>query len=151
MAKTVILVSSDGEWFEIPESVAAQSTVIRNVIEDVGGRDPIPLFNVTARVLVKVIAYLKNHGGSGSDDEKKKNDDELVSVPVRELLECMMAANYLNIESLVDLASRKVADSLQACNSVAEMRGMLGMANDYSPEEEAWVMSQNQWAFLNGN
>ncbi|XP_042035340.1 uncharacterized protein LOC121781708 [Salvia splendens] len=83
MAKTVILVSSDGEWFEIAESVAAQSTVIGN-----------------------------NHGG-----------DELVSgVPVKVLLEYLMAANYLDIKGLIDLVSQKIADSIEACKPEAEAR-----------------------------
>ncbi|XP_042032457.1 SKP1-like protein 12 [Salvia splendens] len=108
MAKTVILVSSDGKWFEIAESMAAQSIVIGNVIEYVGGGDPIPLFNVTARVLIKVIPQESRRW--------------------KVLLECMKAANYLNIEGLFDLISQKIADSIEACKSEAEM------VYDFSPE-----------------
>ncbi|KAG6391484.1 hypothetical protein SASPL_149239 [Salvia splendens] len=149
-SKTVTLVSSDEECFDIAESVAAQSITLRNTIEDCDGQ--IPLFNVTARVLIKVIDYLENHGGGGGDDEKKKKDDELVSgVPVKLLLEYLMAANYLNIDGLIDLVSKKIADSIAACNSVAEMRSLIGTESDFSPAEEANVVMENQWAFFNGN
>ena len=146
-SKTVTLVSSDEESFVIAESVAAQSITLRHIMEDSDGQ--IPLFNVTSRVLTKVIDYLKNHDGGGADDEKKKKDDELVSgVPVKLLLECLMAANYLNIDALIDLVSKKIADSIAACNSLAEMRSLIGTESDFSPAEEANVMNENQWAFF---
>ncbi|KAJ1888690.1 hypothetical protein GGI03_005411, partial [Coemansia sp. RSA 2337] len=54
----VVLQSSDGKSFTVERGVATQSVLIKNLLEDIGESDePIPLPNVTAKVLEKVIEY----------------------------------------------------------------------------------------------
>ncbi|KAL1532158.1 SKP1-like protein 14 [Salvia divinorum] len=144
--KTVTLVSSDGERFEIAESSAKQSITIGNIIDDGCCDASIPVPNVTGKVLTKVIEYLKNHGGGGGDAEKKEKDDELVSAPVPVLLDYILAANYLDIKGLVDLVAQEIADSMKD-KSPEWVRSEFNIENDYTPEEEEAVKSHFAWAF----
>ena len=57
--KKVILKSSDGESFEVDESVATESQTIKHIIEDGYADNEIPLPNVTSGILSRVIEYCK--------------------------------------------------------------------------------------------
>merc|ERR1712228_436267 len=105
----VKLRSSDEDMFEVTEEVANQSQMIRNMIEDTGIDCPIPLPNVTSKILSKVIEYCKYHaecskkeGEEGkavpSEDEIKQWDADFVKVDQACLFELILAANYLNIK-----------------------------------------------------
>jgi len=59
--KRVKLKSSDDEMFEVDEAVAFESQAVKNMIEDTGIDAPIPLPNVSSKILAKVIEYCKYH------------------------------------------------------------------------------------------
>ncbi|KAF3497133.1 hypothetical protein DY000_02054139 [Brassica cretica] len=59
----------------------------------------------------------------------------------------LMAANYLNIKGLFDLTCQGVADVIAACKDHKEIRAMFGLVNDFTAEEEAEVVKENEWAF----
>ncbi|OAY77841.1 SKP1-like protein 1B [Ananas comosus] len=61
MAKKITLKSSDGEIFEVDEAVAVESQTIKHLIEDAYDEDGIPVPNVNAKILSKVIEYCKRH------------------------------------------------------------------------------------------
>ncbi|XP_047967379.1 SKP1-like protein 1 [Salvia hispanica] len=145
--KTVILVSSDGERFVIAETLAKQSTTIGNIIDDGCCDAPIPIPNVSGKVLAKVIEYLNNHGGGGSSAEKEKKDEELFGgVAVKEHLDYATAAGYLDIKGLVDLLSKKIANIIKT-KEVEEVRTIFGIENDYTPAEEEAIRKQYAWAY----
>ena len=56
-----------------------------------------------------------------------------------------MAANYLDIKPLLDLATAKVACVIRAM-TVPEIREYFGIENDFTPEEEAQILEENRWA-----
>lgn len=78
--KVVTLRSSDGEMFEVEESVAIQSQTIKHMIEDGCADRVIPLLNVSGEVLSKVIVYLKKHvestASAATDDDSDKSGEE---------------------------------------------------------------------------
>ena len=61
------------------------------------------------------------------------------------LFDIILAANYLDIKQLLDLACAKVA-SLIKNKSIQEIRKFFSIANDFTPEEEAQIMEENKWA-----
>ncbi|KAH9616670.1 hypothetical protein KSS87_020125 [Heliosperma pusillum] len=134
--KKIMLKSSDGEDFEVDEIVAMESQTIKNMIEDDCADNAIPLPNVTAKILSKVIEYCKKHveaaaaktadattdtaagvagfaGVAGDDDELMKWDAEFVKADRNALFDLILAANYLNIKSLLDLTCQSVADMIK--------------------------------------
>lgn len=76
--RKITLKSSDGEAFEVDESVALESQTIKHMIEDDCADNGIPLPNVTSKILSKVIEYCKKHvEASKSDDRTAVADEEL--------------------------------------------------------------------------
>ena len=55
------LKSNDNELFEVGVQVASESQHIKNMVEDVGTAEAIPLHNVSGKILSKVIEYCKYH------------------------------------------------------------------------------------------
>ncbi|KAK8560949.1 hypothetical protein V6N13_026384 [Hibiscus sabdariffa] len=75
LKKMITLKSSDGEIFEVDETVALRSSTIKNMIKEdrVDGEIPIP--DVNGKTLSKVLAYCKRLTDVAVDTEN--NSDEL--------------------------------------------------------------------------
>ncbi|KAK9690742.1 hypothetical protein RND81_09G151200 [Saponaria officinalis] len=162
--KKIVLKSSDGEDFEVEEAVALESQTIKHMIEDDCADNAIPLPNVTAIILSKVIEYCKKHvdfaekdtntttttsttATSGSvDDELKNWDADFVKVDQNTLFDLILAANYLDIKGLLDLTCQTVAEMIKG-KTPEEIRKTFNIKNDFTPEEEEEVRRENQWAF----
>ncbi|CAL1405250.1 unnamed protein product [Linum trigynum] len=152
--RVITLKSSDGESFEVEEAVAMLSQTIKHMIEDDCADNGIPLPNVTAKILAMVIEYCKKHHGSPKpdyagaveDEALKTWDKKFVKVDQDTLFDLILAANYLNIKELLDLTCKTVADMMSG-KTPEEIRKIFNIKNDYTPEEEAEVRRENQWAF----
>jgi S-phase kinase-associated protein 1 len=159
----VTLISSDHERFEVPEAAATMSQTIRHMIEDGCTDGGIPLPNVTARTLAKVLEFCNEHAaaaaaGAGSEAGSSSNagkdggadlagfDKAFVDVDKDTLYDLLLAANYLNVKALLDLCCQKVADMIRG-KTPEEIRQAFGIKNDFSPEEEEEIRKENQWAF----
>ncbi|XP_054825795.1 SKP1-like protein 1A [Prosopis cineraria] len=152
MSKKITLKSSDGEPFEVDEAVALESQTIKHMIEDDCADSGIPLPNVTSKILAKVIEYCKKHVDVANSEEKitegqlRDWDADFVRVDQATLFDLILAANYLNIKSLLDLTCQTVADMIKG-KTPEEIRKTFNIKNDFTPEEEEEVRRENQWAF----
>lgn len=154
--KKINLKSSDGEIFEIDQEVALESQTIKHMIEDDCADDTgIPLPNVTSKVLAKVIEYCKKHveAAAANSDERRVDendiktwDAEFVKVDQDTLFDLILAANYLDIKSLLDLTCKTVAAMIDG-KTPEQIRKTFNIKNDYTPEEEEEVRRENLWAF----
>ncbi|XP_059647468.1 SKP1-like protein 1B [Cornus florida] len=151
-SKMILLRSSDGETFEVEEVVALESQTIKHMIEDDCADAIIPLPNVTSKILSKIIEYCKKHVETPKSEEKtaddalKTFDTEFVKVDQATLFDLILAANYLNIKSLLDLTCQTVADMIKG-KTPEEIRKTFNIKNDFTPEEEEEVRRENAWAF----
>ncbi|KAJ1879214.1 hypothetical protein H4R99_002445 [Coemansia sp. RSA 1722] len=152
------LQSSDGTTFEVERSVAIQSVLIKNLLEDLGESDsPIPLPNVTAKVLEKIIEYCKYHMDDPPflvdeyDETPKRSDDiipwdeKFITVDQELLFEILLASNYMDIKPLLDLGCKTVANMIRN-KSAEEIRKMFNIVDDFSEEERAQIKKENEWA-----
>jgi len=152
------VLSSDGEQFTIDREVAIRSVLIKNMIEDVGESDnPIPLPNVSASVLKKVIEWCEHHkkdpepSAEDPDDARKRAteisdwDTKFINVDQEMLFEIILAANYLDIKPLLDVGCKSVANMIKG-KQPEEIRKLFNIANDFTPEEEAQIKKENEWA-----
>ena len=166
--KMITLKSSDGELFQVEEAVAMESQTIRHMIEDDCADNGIPLPNVNSKILSKVIEYCNKHvqaspipadSGAAADassststaaaapaEDLKSFDAEFVKVDQATLFDLILAANYLNIKGLLDLTCQTVADMIKD-KTPEEIRKIFNIKNDFTPEEEAEIRRENQWAF----
>ncbi|PIA55891.1 hypothetical protein AQUCO_00700307v1 [Aquilegia coerulea] len=136
--KMVTLKSSDGESFDVEEEVILQSQTIKHTIED----------ECADASLAKVIEYCEKHVEceGQSMEELKTWDADFVKVDQATLFDLILAANYLNIKTLLDLTCQTVADMIKG-KSPEEIRNIFNIKNDFTPDEEEEVRRENQWAF----
>ncbi|KAE8785211.1 SKP1-like protein 4 [Hordeum vulgare] len=155
----VTLRSSDGEEMVVEaDTMAAASVLIKNMLEDGLAGDVIPLPEVKGRILARVVDYCNRHYADGAeahvsstfssgDPELDRFDADLVSgIDQDTLFDLLIAANYLEVQGLLDLACKTVAGQLVG-KTVEDMRKHFNIVNDYTKEEEEEIRTQNAWAF----
>ncbi|KAG6388476.1 hypothetical protein SASPL_149904 [Salvia splendens] len=159
-SKKITLRSSDGEVFEVDESVAREPQIIKHMIEVDCADGVIPLPNVTGKILSKVIEYCKRHvdaaasatnsedklASAVSDEELKAFDDDFVRVDEATLVDLILAANYLNIKTLLDLTCQAVADKIKV-KTPEEILKTFNIKNDFTAEVEEEIRREYPWAF----
>ncbi len=148
MTVHTILISSDNQVFNVPADICRQSVTIQNLCEDLNENNEqavtIPLPNVDGPTLARVIEYCAHKTSTSGEDAAW--DAEYVELPQTALFELVMAANYLDIAPLLDLACRAVAALIRG-KTPEEIRKTFNITNDFTPEEEADVRRENGWAF----
>ncbi|BFG21360.1 hypothetical protein CerSpe_076340 [Prunus speciosa] len=148
--KKITLKSDNGVTFEVEEAVAMQSQTIKHMVEDDCANGAIPLPNVTSIILAKVIEYCKKHHEEDVDGENKEDiknwDAGFVKVDQSILFDLILAANYLNIKSLLDLTCQTVANMING-KTPEVIRETFNIKNDFTPKEEEEIRKENQWAF----
>lgn len=97
---------------------------------------------------IKVIEYCKYHHKAEQeslpDDEKNVWDKDFVKVDDETLFNLILAANYLDIKTLLDLTCKTVADEIKG-KTPEEIRIRFNIKNDFTPEEEEEVKRENAW------
>ena len=160
--KLVKLQASDNssELREISVKAIKMSDTINNMLNDLGidetdGSDipAITLHNVKAKILDKIVEYCNYHTenvSKPSEKENKSTDDiipwdmNFCQVDQEILFELILAANYLNIQSLLDLTCKTVANMIKG-KTPEEIRKTFNIKNDFTPEEEEKVRKDNEW------
>jgi len=61
------------------------------------------------------------------------------------LFELILAANYMDIQPLIDLTCAAVAAMIKS-KTPDELYAEFGITSDFTPEEEKKVREENQWA-----
>jgi len=132
------------------------------MLEDIGDADePIPLPNVSGKVLKKVIEYSEHHkddepapaeeekevfdNARNRSDEISEWDSTFITCENEELFEIILAANYLDIKPLLDLGCKTVANMIRG-KTPEQIREMFNIENDFTPEEEEQIRRENEWA-----
>jgi len=153
------LQSSDGEIFEVDVEIAKLSVTIKTMLEDLGmdeeDDEAIPLPNVNAAILKKVIQWCTYHKDDppppeDDDNREKRTDDipswdiEFLKVDQGTLFELILAANYLDIKGLLDVTCKTVANMIKG-KTPDEIRKTFNIKNDFTPAEEEQVRKENEW------
>lgn len=155
-----MVTTEDGTAFIVGRRVAEQSETLKNLIEDVGDiTQVIQLPNVTGKVYEKVIEFCKHalllkqeqkqeqKQEEEAEDEKKLTEWEESFVKDMEndfLVSVLLAANFLEVKPLLELMCTALARRMDN-KSVQELREMLSLENDFTPEEEEENAKENEW------
>ncbi|KAG5446061.1 suppressor of kinetochore protein mutant [Clonorchis sinensis] len=124
-------------------------------MEEQGDEEPVPLPNVNAGILRKVIQWCTYHRDDPppqEDDENKERrtddipswDQEFLRVDQGTLFELMLAANYLDIKGLLDVCCKTVANMIKG-KTPEEIRKTFNIKCDFTPQEEEQVKKENEW------
>jgi S-phase kinase-associated protein 1 len=133
MGDTVTLRSSDSVEYVVPADAAAESAVVRGFLEMMDPGSVMPV-QVPSSSLAMVVDFMRDRSAFRMPTSRE------------DLLDLVVAANYLNMGELLDRACEVVADIIKG-KSPAEIRAMFGLENAYSPEEEDQIRRHNAWAF----
>lgn len=156
------LKSSDNEVFDVDVEVAKASVTIKTMLDNIGelsdkDDDIVPLPNVNAAILKKVIEWAEQHKDDpepGPDDEENRDrrtddipdwDQKFLAVDQGTLFELIQAANYLDIKGLLDVTCKTVANMIKG-KTPEEIRKTFNITNDFTAEEEKAIREENRWA-----
>ncbi|XP_063902277.1 uncharacterized protein LOC135121938 isoform X2 [Zophobas morio] len=145
--KTIGLKSCEGEIFTVSFRVATMSNTIKNMIEDLNLEDGIieevPLKNISSHTLKKIIEYCEYHVDDDPDDQDWEFstpttvsdwDSKLIGTDQEEIFALILAANFLDIPSLLDVGKEP-----------EEIRKIFNIENDFTPEEEEEMRAEYAW------
>jgi S-phase kinase-associated protein 1 len=160
MDKLITLVSSDGEKMQISAKAAQRSQLVKGIIEDYPDDAEVPLNNVKSNILKKIKEYLEHYQESDQKEIERplasQNyqdcvepwDYEFINVDLDLIFEIILAANYMDIKPLLELASSKIASIIKG-KTPEEIRKTFNIQNDFTPEEEQQIRDENQWCMDN--
>lgn len=131
----VKVTTQDGIQMELNTVLANQCILIKNLIEDLGDESnelDIPLQNVSSETMTKVIEYL-NYKQETEYDKKDVTEDlkffdyvKMDDIAERDkLFQVILAANYLDHESLLSLGCKKVAEYIKG-KPIEEIKEIFG-------------------------
>ena len=160
MDKMITLVSSDGEKMQVTAKAAQRRQLVKGIIEDYPDDAEVPLNTVKSNILKKIKEYLDHYQDSEPKEIERplasQNyqecvdawDYEFINVDLDLIFEIILAANYMDIKPLLELASSKVASIIKG-KTPEEIRKTFNIQNDFTPEEEQQIREENQWCLDN--
>jgi len=105
----------------------------------------LPLSDVSSQcvqsLLDAVCAHVRAGAGTGTNDTLVK---AVCGLSVDDLLEWTKVADFLDITTLLDIITTKLARDI-GCMNVDELREYLNVQDDFTPEERAKVQEEMAW------
>lgn len=142
----MLIITSDEIEIDTPREVLNMSITIKHMLEDMDDTDntPIPLYNVSGKIFLKVVEYCKHHLTENTDS---RWDLDFCNVNQDTLYDLALAANYLNIVPLLYLVCESIANTIKG-KTTEEIRIMFNVVNDFTPEEEEQLRKDTEWCDL---
>jgi len=163
MSEEITLVTKDGEHVKTKPEFANLSGLIKNVLDDSGPNEEIPLDIVTKPMLEKILEYAIHHEfQSGASPKKPIPSNEIAdavedswdaefikSMSQDEVINLILACNYLDIKSLLELGLAFIACNFKG-KSVEQIASEYGIEQDFTPEVEEELKKEFPWALEGG-
>ena len=156
-SNTKKLKSSDNIIKEVDKSLLMKSKLLKGLIEDYqGDEEEIPLNEVDSKNLDLILQYLEHYKNEDPKEIPKpfpeRTDDEflkgilndewtfnyLQNISLEGLINLVNAANYLQIDGLINIIAAKLAHEMCNCE-VEEARKKFGFECDMTEEEIAEI------------
>jgi S-phase kinase-associated protein 1 len=149
-----------GKLFEIERTAAEHSALVcmlfTDLDEEVILNDVIPVpIEVSDDCLAKVFEWMtrwKDMAKVAEDDADKPiiftdwDEAFFCNIDSQMLYEILVASNYLEVKLLYDMACQKVVDMIRG-KTTEEIRQILDIENDFTPEQEAAIRQETAWAY----
>jgi len=156
--ETVTIIAEGGTSLDMSKTHARMSGTIANMLDDIDDDDDtaaIPILNIKIEIWEKVKHFLETHPDAGkiiTDEEQLEMrtkplegwEREFVDVSLAILLEMILAANFLDIKSMLDVTCKAVAEMIKG-KTPTEIKKVFGVDGDFSPEEQEQVLRENPW------
>ena len=157
MNKKVLFLTSDGHTVEVEREIASKSEWVKNIVDGSEVDDNIPLPGIKKATLLKVIeycTYINTNVPPQIDKPLRSNElsdivdpwyAEFVNLEQEVLFELILAANFMDIKSLLELACAKVASLIKGM-TIPQIREFFNIENDFIQEEVDNIMDDDKWA-----
>lgn len=170
--KQVTVITCDGIEFKIQRKIGCISNTIRNLFEDINLDEEVFLPQITGKVLTKILEYLnkeyylkkskKREFPSNNENREQKyeyliynkykekqelyEDDFCNSCNIDFLMDVLMAANYLEIEKLIDSICRHIGEKIR-CKDQIQLREIFGITekDNFTEEEKLSLKNTFKW------
>lgn len=135
---------------DVPREVIAQSKMIAGMLEDMGDcTDVISLPQISEQTFKHVLEFCEYHRESTSAKTgrmfvMKGWEKQFCNRKDNVIFDMIVAANMLEIEPLLDLLCKTVANMIKGL-TVEQIRDRFHIVNDFSPEEEAEIRAESEW------
>ena len=153
----ITLISSSGISFLIGKRECEMSGLLQNMMENDKEATSFFLENIKPQTLSKIVLYLKyRFVNPPSPIEKPLRSNKMedivdgwdaffIDVGDEELFDLILASNYMNIPSLLDLSCAKVATYMKG-KSAEQIRQRFNIENDLTDAEVNAIKEENKWA-----
>ena len=121
----VKLTTMDGETVEVDKEIACKSILVKDIVDDSGIDDEIPLLSVKKAILDKIIVYctyINEHTApeivkplrtNNLSDSVNQWYADFVNLEKEVLFELSLAAGFMDIKSLKELTAAKIASLIK--------------------------------------
>lgn len=141
-------ISEGGDTVLFPAEIQNYSQFIKDMIEDTGEEGEIELNTIKTETLEKIKVWLIHRMELSQPVDKEYDlpewEENFLKPDQAELLEIVLAADYLRIQELVDITCKKVAGMIKG-KSPAEVRDILKIEKDLTEVEEEQIRKENEW------
>ena len=157
MEDSIKLVTKEGKEIEITKKDAELSELLKSAINDNPKESSFPLNELDEKCGEKIKEYLSHFNGVAppeiekpiTSNEMKNLTDEwsanyIDKMSMEELVNLTVAANYMGINSLLDLCCAKVA-SLCKDKSEEEIFKTFNINETFTDEEKNKIKEENKW------
>jgi len=152
------LVTQDGVKVLADVRLADMSALIKNITDDSGVTEEIPLPSVSAPILNKLLEYCERQSYVQPQPIKKPLASDRIEEAVTEpwhaefingmteelLVDLTMAANYMDSKGIFDLCCAKIATLFKG-KTVEELKQRYNITEDLTPEMEEKILKENPW------
>eukprot|EP00457_Paulinella_chromatophora_P017631 gb/GEZN01018717.1/.p1 GENE.gb/GEZN01018717.1/~~gb/GEZN01018717.1/.p1 ORF type:complete len:201 (-),score=34.99 gb/GEZN01018717.1/:124-726(-) len=156
LEEEISLVSKEKKVFKVPKKAALLSNLIKTSLEGDPDATEVQLLYIEADILEKITKWMIYH----IDKPPPKINKPLISSSLKEcgvdsfdvrfvetdqatILRLMLAANYMDINDLLVLASAKLASWIRGKNP-EQIRKTFNIRSDYTAEEEELIRKEHR-------
>ena len=154
---TIKLVTKEGKEIEITKKAAELSEFLKTAINDYPNEASYPLNEIDEKNAEKIKEYLTHFDGVPpaeiekplTSNEMKNLTDEwsagfVDKISLEDLINLTVAANYMGINSLLDLCCAKIA-SLCKDKSDDEIFKTFNITETFTEEDKNKIKEENKW------
>jgi len=116
---------------QVPREIAIKSETIKDLITDANSGGDIPLDNISLKTWQSVQRFLET--------------ESLGDSTPRQVLWLIIAANHLNIPSLLNKCAEKIAENLDTTENIEESLELPPLKEEEAAEVEEQVRKENPW------
>ena len=151
------LITKENKEIEISKKAAELSDLLKGAMNDFPNEEKFPLNEIDEKSIEKVRDYLTHYNGvAPAEIEKPLTQNEMKNVTdqwsadfvdklsIEELVNLTVAANFMGINSLLDLCSAKIASMCKDKNE-EEIFKTFGITEPFTEEEKKKIKEENKW------